>query len=182
VAEQQPFSALPGVTCGRLVRHADSRGAFAELWRSEGQGGLPAVQANLSTSARGVLRGMHLHRHQVDHWIVLSGTAFVALVDARPELASSPGSAITATALMGSGETVTIPEGVAHGFLAIEPLELLYFVTNAYDGSDELGFAWNDPAVGIQWPALSTADGSPILSDRDRANPSLSELVATLRS
>jgi dTDP-4-dehydrorhamnose 3,5-epimerase-like enzyme len=54
-------------------------------------------------------------------------------------------------------------------------------VTNEFDGSDELGFAWDDPAVGVPWPAVpSTPDGKPILSDRDRSNPSLAELVARL--
>ena len=42
-----------------------------------------------------------------------------------------------------------IPTGVAHGFLALEPLELLYLVTNEYDGTDELGFAWDDPTAGV---------------------------------
>jgi dTDP-4-dehydrorhamnose 3,5-epimerase len=71
---------------------------------------------------------------------------------------------------------------VAHGFLAIEALQLLYLVTNEYDGSDELGFAWDDPAVGVPWPKVEgTADGRPILSDRDRSNPTLVGLVESLR-
>ena len=77
---------------------------------------------------------------------------------------------------------VVIPSGVAHGFLALGPLELLYLVTNEYDGSDELGFAWDDPAAAVPWPHVSdTPDGRPILSDRDRSNPSLAELVVRLR-
>ncbi|HLO36570.1 MAG TPA: dTDP-4-dehydrorhamnose 3,5-epimerase family protein, partial [Candidatus Deferrimicrobium sp.] len=68
-------------------------------------------------------------------------------------------------------------------FLALEPIELVYLVTNEYDGSDELGFAWDDPAVGVAWPPIAaTPDGRPILSDRDRSNPSLAELVASLRA
>ena len=83
---------------------------------------------------------------------------------------------------LGADESVTIPVGVAHGFLAVEPLELLYLVTNEFDGSDELGFAWDDPAVGVPWPHVAgTADGRPILSGRDRSNPPLAELVARLR-
>jgi dTDP-4-dehydrorhamnose 3,5-epimerase len=83
---------------------------------------------------------------------------------------------------MGADEWVVIPAGVAHGFLALEPLDLLYLVTDEYDGSDELGFAWDDPAAGVPWPTdLPTPDGAPILSDRDRSNPSLAELAATLR-
>jgi len=82
----------------------------------------------------------------------------------------------------GGPVTVTIPTGVAHGFLALEPLSLLYLVTNEYDGSDELGFAWDDPAVGVPWPAVpGTPDGRPTLSDRDRSNPTLLELVERLR-
>jgi len=79
--------------------------------------------------------------------------------------------------------TVTIPAGVAHGFLALEPLELLYLVTNEYDGSDELGFAWDDPLAAVPWPAVAaTPGGRPILSGRDAAAPSLEALVARLRA
>jgi dTDP-4-dehydrorhamnose 3,5-epimerase-like enzyme len=56
-------------------------------------------------------------------------------------------------------------------------------VTNAYDGSDELGFGWDDPLAAVAWPAVGeTPDGRPILSDRDRSNPSLTELVKRLRT
>ena len=51
-------------------------------------------------------------------------------------------------------------------------------MTNLYDGTDELGFAWDDPAVGVPWPPVEgTPDGRPILSGRDMSNPSLRELV-----
>ena len=175
---------LPGVEFGRLTRHPDSRGSFAEAWRATGEAGreaFPGVQANLSSSQRGVLRGLHFHRRQADRWIVLAGRAFVALVDVRPKLAD-PGSApLVSTSVLGPDETVTIPAGVAHGFLAIDALDLLYIVTNEYDGRDELGFAWDDPEANIEWPAIATGDGAPILSDRDMANPSLVALIARLR-
>ena len=78
---------------------------------------------------------------------------------------------------------VEIPAGVAHGFLAIEPLDLVYLVTIEYDGSDEHGFAWDDPLAAVPWPDVSGApDGRPILSERDRTNPSLETLVARLRA
>jgi dTDP-4-dehydrorhamnose 3,5-epimerase len=193
-------SALPGVRFGRVQRHADDRGAFRELWRLSAFGTLDSavtgptadvaagrpprfVQANLSDSAPGVLRGLHLHRRQLDYWIVSAGRAFVALVDVRPMLAGASGPLVE-TRVLEADEWVVIPTGVAHGFLALERLAMLYLVTNEYDGSDELGFAWDDPAVGVPWPvgsALPTADGRPILSDRDRTNPALAELVATLR-
>jgi len=139
------------------------------------------IQANLSSSAAGVLRGLHYHRRQLDYWIVLSGRAFVALVDVRP-VADGRGPAAVETRELAPDDWVVIPTGVAHGFLALEPLELLYLVTNEYDGDDELGFAWDDPAVGVPWPVVpGTPDGRPILSDRDQSNPTLAELVASLR-
>ncbi|HEY0443847.1 MAG TPA: dTDP-4-dehydrorhamnose 3,5-epimerase family protein, partial [Candidatus Limnocylindrales bacterium] len=139
------------------------------------------VQANLSSSAASVLRGLHYHQRQLDYWVVASGRALVALVDVRPLLTGSGPRAVVETRELAADEWVVIPVGVAHGFLALEPLELLYLVTNEYDGSDELGFAWDDPAVGVPWPTLPTPDGRPILSERDRSNPSLAELVASLR-
>jgi dTDP-4-dehydrorhamnose 3,5-epimerase len=191
----RPPSALPGVRYGAIERHGDERGSFRELWREDTFGpidpaaaGAPAgieprfVQANLSTSSSGVLRGLHLHRRQLDHWLVATGRAFVALVDVRPMLAGEP-RPLVETRVLGEDEWVDIPVGVAHGFLALEDLQLIYLVTNPYDGSDELGFAWDDPLVAIDWPAIpGTADGRPILSGRDRANPSLTELVERLRT
>jgi dTDP-4-dehydrorhamnose 3,5-epimerase len=186
-------SRLPGVRYGRLNRLADSRGSFMEIWRASAFGdldregaGLPDarfVQANLSTSAPGVLRGLHYHRRQLDYWTVVGGRALVALVDVRPVIADINAHAIVETRELAAGQTVTIPTGVAHGFLALDSLQLLYLVTNEYDGSDELGFAWDDPAVGVPWPAVpGTGDGRPILSDRDRTNPTLAELVRGLRN
>ena len=192
-------SSLAGVSYGTLVRHGDERGSFRELWRSSAFGPLdPAatgetddvrggreprfVQANVSVSAPGVLRGLHCHRRQLDYWVVLSGRAFVALVDVRPAVARS-GPPHVETRELAPDDWVVIPAGVAHGFLALERLEVLYLVTNEYDGSDELGFAWDDPAVGVPWPTLATtADGRPILSERDRTNPPLEELLGRLRA
>ncbi len=180
-------SGLAGVRLGRLVRHEDDRGAFRELWRASAFGALGGgpprfVQANLSNSAAGVLRGLHYHRRQLDYWVVTTGAALVALVDVRPLLDGSGPRALVETHELLADEWVVIPAGVAHGFLALEALELLYLVTNEYDGSDELGFAWDDPDVGVPWPGLSmTPDGRPILSERDRSNPPLAELVARLR-
>jgi dTDP-4-dehydrorhamnose 3,5-epimerase len=186
MSPQGAGSRLAGVRYGRLERIGDRRGSFAELWRAStfGEIGLAAagmpdarfVQANLSTSAQGVLRGLHYHRRQLDYWTVVSGRALVALVDVRPVVADPGAHAIVETRALIEGHTVTIPAGVAHGFLALEPLSLLYLVTNEYDGSDELGFAW------VPWPAIpGTPDGRPILSDRDRSNPTLRELVERLR-
>ena len=195
-ALDRPASTLEGVRYGAIARFQDPRGAFRELWRDDTFGPIdPAaagaqpgttarfVQANLSTSAAGVLRGLHLHQRQLDHWIVASGRAFVALVDVRPMLRGDADRPLVETRELVADEWVDIPIGVAHGFLALEPLELIYLVTNAYDGSDELGFAWDDPLAAVAWPPVGeTPDGGPILSDRDRSNPSLAELVGRLRT
>jgi dTDP-4-dehydrorhamnose 3,5-epimerase len=177
-------STLPGVRYGAVARHADDRGSFRELWRAGTiEAGAPFVQVNLSTSAPGVLRGLHLHRRQLDYWVVASGRAFVALVDVRSMLDRSENVPAVETRELDVDDWVTIPEGVAHGFLALEPLELLYLVTNLYDGSDELGFAWDDPAVAVPWPVVDqTPEGRPIVSERDASNPPLADLVGKLRA
>jgi dTDP-4-dehydrorhamnose 3,5-epimerase len=183
-------SVLDGVRYGAVARFGDQRGSFRELWRlsrqpplTEDVTGLPDagfVQANLSASAAGVLRGLHYHRRQLDYWVVATGQAFVALVDVRPVL-EDRGPAKVETRVLSADDWVVIPTGVAHGFLALTPLELLYLVTNEYDGRDELGFAWDDPAVGVPWPVLDvTPDGRPVLSERDQTNPSLADLVQRL--
>lgn len=186
-------SPIPGVRWSALVRHSDERGSFRELWRARdfdaldvslagtAGGDRPAfVQSNLSVSRQGVLRGLHFHRRQLDHWIVASGAAFVALVDVRPMLAGAAAPIVDAR-LAAADTAVSIPIGVAHGFLAMEHLELVYFVTNEYDGADEHGFAWDDPVAGVPWPRVpGTLDGLPILSGRDQQNPALVDLVARI--
>jgi dTDP-4-dehydrorhamnose 3,5-epimerase len=183
-------TAIAGVTWGRITRHGDSRGSFREVWRDsafpqltrELTGGEDArfVQSNVSSSAAGVLRGLHYHRRQLDHWVVLDGHAFVALVDIRPT--ADGGRPIVETRELRGDETVTIPAGVAHGFLALSDLTLMYLVTNEYDGSDELGFRWDDPWAAVPWPRVAaTPDGNPILSERDQRNPPLKTLLETLR-
>lgn len=200
MSEREP-SSLPGVRYGTIERRVDPRGAFRELWRDSSFATVPPsdagqapdtvarfVQANLSSSAAGVLRGLHVHRRQLDHWTVVSGRAFVALVDVRGPLAEL-GPPVVETRELAADEWVTIPAGVAHGFLALEPLELIYLVTNEYDGSDELGFAWDDADAAVAWPPVGEASGEasgvgrigPILSERDRSNPTLRELIARLR-
>jgi dTDP-4-dehydrorhamnose 3,5-epimerase len=183
--ESSSPSILEGVRYGSVARHEDVRGSFRELWRENG-GTAPATasrfrQANLSTSAPGVLRGLHYHQRQLDYWVVVAGRAFVALVDVRPVLDGRQSRPIVETRLLETDDWVVIPAGVAHGFLALDAIELLYLVTNEYDGTDELGFAWDDPEVDVPWPELDmTVDGRPILSDRDRSNPSLADLLARL--
>jgi dTDP-4-dehydrorhamnose 3,5-epimerase len=61
---------------------------------------------------------------------------------------------------------VYIPPGVAHGFASVTDLTLTYLVDGYYNGADELGVAWDDPAVGGEWLVEE-----PTLSERDRSNP-----------
>ena len=161
---------LEGVMRAHVPTLTDSRGAFTELWRASLTREVtdePFVQSNRSRSAQRVLRGMHFHRRQADLWVVSSGRALAAACDLRT-VTDAGGSPRVEMHELGSGDCIFLPRLVAHGFLAIEPIELIYFVTNEYDGSDELGFAWDDPEVGISWPI-----DDPILSDRDRENPPL---------
>lgn len=161
---------LAGVMRTHVPTFADTRGAFTELWRASLTREVTDetfVQSNRSRSAERVLRGMHFHRRQADLWVVSSGRALVAACDLRA-IGEGRGSPTTEMHELNAGDCIFLPRLVAHGFLAVEPIELIYFVTNEYDGSDELGFAWDDPEVGIAWPIEE-----PILSDRDSANPPL---------
>ena len=166
---------LGGVVRRTLPAVDDARGSFRELWRASWTvpiGTAPFVQSNLSRSRAGVLRGLHFHLRQTDLWVVLEGRAHVSLVDVRGHLDGSTGSPLTFAGVLGTGEAIVIPEGVAHGLWALEPAALLYLVTNEYDGTDEHGFAWNDSEAAAEWPA-----GQPILSDRDRTAPSLAAAI-----
>ena len=169
---------LPGVLRRTVAFHPDERGSFGELWRNEWTAsiGEPMLQANLSRSAARVLRGLHYHRRQADLWIVADGHPFIALVDVRPAVEGT-GKAVAQTVDAAPGDAFYLPSGVAHGFYARDPITLIYLVTSEYDGSDELGFAWDDPDVAVPWP-----DSSPVLSQRDATAPPLLDLIGRLRS
>jgi dTDP-4-dehydrorhamnose 3,5-epimerase len=68
-----------------------------------------------------------------------------------------------------------IPIGVAHGFLALVNSTLTYLVNEYYDGADELGVAWNDPDLGLDWGIEE-----PVLSPRDLRNPRLRDIPPDL--
>ncbi len=175
-------ASLPGVMRRTITFLPDDRGSFGELWRDSSTSGLGDAstpsemrQANLSRSRPRVLRGLHFHRHQADLWIVLEGHPFIALVDLRDAIAER-GQPVVEAIEANPGDAFYLPAGVAHGFYATDELTLVYLVTNEYDGSDELGFAWDDPEAAVPWPSRD-----PVLSPRDAAAPSLQALLERLR-
>ena len=192
---ERPPSSLPGVRYGAVARMADARGAFRELWRADAFGAIepgdagadPAttptfVQANLSTSAPGVLRGLHYHQRQLDYWVVASGRAFVALVDLRPVLRGTGDQPVVETRELREDEWVVIPAGVAHGFLALEALGMLYLVTNPYDGAMSWASPGTTPSPGSAGPPSNRPPTGARSSPTGTApTPTLADLVVRLR-
>lgn len=148
----------------------DERGAFARLYCPDefAQGGAPFIPLQTSLSrnvAAGTLRGLHYQaepRAEAKLVRVVRGAVFDVAVDLRP---GSP------TYLKWTGETLSaenaaallIPEGVAHGFLTLEPhTDVLYQINRMFEPGFDRGYRWNDPAFGIAWPAEPT-----VISARD---------------
>jgi dTDP-4-dehydrorhamnose 3,5-epimerase len=153
------FDRIPGVLLLRPEVHGDQRGFFLEALREDALG-TAFVQGNHSHSQAGVLRGLHFHARQADAWYVVRGRARVGLADLRTP--TDRPAALTVDLAEDDPATLFIPPGVAHGFAALTELDLVYWVTHYFDGSDEHGVAWNDPTLAIPWGV-----DDPILSDRD---------------
>jgi dTDP-4-dehydrorhamnose 3,5-epimerase len=158
------------------VAHGDARGFFQETYRKAvfAELGVPEefVQDNHSRSRRGVLRGMHFQPGQAKLVRCARGGIVDVVVDIR---AGSPS--------FGSWEAfplddeahrqLYVPDGFAHGFCVTSDLaDVVYKVSTYYDPAVESGFRFDDPEVGIQWPA----DIEFEVSARDREAPLLSEL------
>jgi dTDP-4-dehydrorhamnose 3,5-epimerase len=153
--------------------HEDARGCFVETFRRQWiPGAREMVQANRADRAAGCVVGLHYHLRQADYWYVPFGRALVGLHDLR---GGSPtdGSSLTLEIGHHDHRGVYIPAGVAHGFYSLTDATITYLVDAYYDPEDELGVAWDDPAVGIEWPGTS-----PVLSERDRRNPRRDEIPA----
>jgi dTDP-4-dehydrorhamnose 3,5-epimerase len=151
---------IPGVLLGRPERFEDDRGWFMEILREDAFG-VSFVQGNHSHSRAGVLRGLHYHAKQSDAWYVASGQAQVGLADLRAR--SDHPISITLDMSSDDPTVLYIPPGVAHGFLAVSELDLIYWVTHYFDNTDEFGVPWKDPVLQLPW-----ASASPILSERDK--------------
>lgn len=157
----------------------DSRGFFLESWNRETfeQAGLTGhfVQDNHSRSAQGVLRGLHyqLHRPQGKLVRVTQGAVFDVAVDLRgesPQFGHWVGVVLSAE----NRRQLWVPPGFAHGFLVLsESADFLYKCTEYYAPQHERSLAWNDAAIGIDWPQVCS--GVPILSEKDRVAPTLAD-------
>ena len=172
---------LPGVIIVEPDVHRDGRGYFVETYHAEKYraGGIegPFVQDNQSRSIGRTLRGLHLQvgRPQGKLIRVIEGEIYDVAVDVRR---GSPtfGRWVGVTLSAESFRQCYVPPGFAHGFFAVSQVaQVEYKCTDLYDRKGEIGVAWNDPALAIAWPP-----GEPILSDRDRAQPTLAELGEAL--
>jgi dTDP-4-dehydrorhamnose 3,5-epimerase len=155
---------------------SEPRGMFAETFRVEWfpQRDWTRLQCNRSESIAGVLRGLHFHRRQADYWHCINGRIRVGLFDMR--VGSPTRGRGDVLELAGDRpQGLLIPPGVAHGYLAVTDITLIYVVDQYYDGgADEFGVAWDDPALGLDWDCASP----PLVSERDATNPRLEEITA----
>ena len=140
--------------------HGDARGYFMETYnlRDMQQAGLNLnfVQDNQSMSVKGVLRGLHFQKQYPQGKLVrvIKGRVFDVAVDLRAE-SPTYGQWYGVELSEENKLQFYISEGFAHGFLVLsETAEFCYKVTDFYHPGDEGGLAWNDPAIGIEWPEL----------------------------
>ena len=167
--------------------HGDSRGYFMETYNlkdmQEAGLNMVFVQDNQSASMKGVLRGLHFQKQYPQGKLVrvIRGAVFDVAVDLRS--GSSTFGAWHGEVLSEENhKQFYISEGFAHGFLVLSDYaEFCYKCTDFYHPGDEGGLAWNDPAIGIQWPGLTGTyqgnagigdyhleDGTPLnLSEKD---------------
>ena len=179
-------TSIEGVKIVDVNAYGDSRGYFMETYKQSdfvaGGIGCVFVQDNQSSSVRGVLRGLHF---QIEHpqsklVRVVSGKVFDVAVDLRKDSATYgkwEGVVLSAE----TRRQFFIPRGFAHGFLVLsDSAEFCYKCDDVYHPGDEGGLMWNDPKIGIEWPALDGDDlfdeSQLVLSDKDRRHPPLSAL------
>lgn len=177
-------TAISGVLVLEPVVHRDLRGEFHESFNARDFAALTGVdcafvQDNHSLSAANVLRGLHYQLRQPQGKLVrvVRGAIFDVAVDLRRE--SPTCGRWTAVRLdAATHRQLWIPEGCAHGFLALDAAaEVLYKTTDYYAPEYERCLAWNDPALAIDWPLA----GAPILSAKDAAGRLLAECLAEMQ-
>lgn len=172
-------TAIPEVMIFEPRVFGDARGFFYESFNAkifnEAVGrSVEFVQDNHSQSQKGVLRGLHyqLEPHAQGKLVrCIEGEVFDVAVDIRR---SSPTFGQWAGVLLSAENhrQLWIPEGFAHGFLALtDRVQFVYKATNYYAPQSERSIIWNDSDIGIAWPEL--ADGPLSLSDKDLKASSL---------
>ena len=159
----------------------DQRGFFAETYRASALADLGItdafVQDNHSRSALGVVRGMHFSVGEGQAKLVrcARGSILDVVVDLRrgsPTFGEWEGHALDDDRL----RQLYVPIGFAHGFcVTSEVADVVYKCSSYYDPEVERGLAYDDPEVGIEWPALDL-----VVSERDAVAPSLSDIAETL--
>ena len=163
------------------VLHGDSRGAFLEWYRFDALAAavghpLDLAQANLSTSARDVVRGVHfadVPPGQAKYVTCVSGAVLDVVVDIR---VGSPTFGAWESVRLDDEErrAVYLAEGLGHAFCALtEGATVAYLCSSTYRPGHEHGIHPLDPQLGITWPA-----GTPLLSTKDTDAPSLAEAQA----
>jgi dTDP-4-dehydrorhamnose 3,5-epimerase len=171
-------TSLPGCVVIEPAVFGDDRGFFFETWNADryGQLGLPDkfVQSNVSSSARGVLRGLHYQwpNPQGKLVSVLEGEVYDVAVDIRR--GSHTFGRWAAVILSAENKRqFWIPEGFAHGFAVLSERAIFsYLCTAQYDRSADAGVRWNDADIGVDWPI-----DAPLLSDKDAIAPFLKDVA-----
>ena len=172
---------IPGVILVKPKRFGDDRGYFADTYRENlfEEAGIygPFVQDNHSLSAEaGVIRGLHFQTQpspQAKLVRCTRGRILDVAVDIRH---GSPtfGQFVSAELSAENGHQLYIPVGFAHGLCTLEPdTEVQYKVTGYYDPDADKGVLWSDADIGVDWPISGK---TPVLSEKDRTQPRLSEL------
>lgn len=176
MAEVRESEQIAGVYVVEPAVHGDARGVFVETYRREWiPGAREMIQANRSNKQQGAVVGLHYHLHQADYWYVPVGTIRAVVHDLRE--GSPTDGATDVVELSGDNHVgLFIPPGVAHGFAALTDAVMTYLVDGYYNEADELGVAWNDPAIDADWGVVD-----PIMSERDRTNPARRDLPAGRR-
>ncbi len=168
---------LDGVLIIEPQVFGDERGFFLETYHQHRyrEFGIHAdfVQDNLSFSNRRTLRGLHFQHPYAQAKLVqvLQGEVFDVVVDIRPQ-SPSFGRWIGVYLSDTNKKQTFIPEGFAHGFCVISETALFQYKCSEFYAADcEGGINWNDPGLAIDWPF-----DDPIVSEKDRALPLLSEI------
>jgi len=157
-------TAIPDVMVIEPRVFGDARGFFFESFNqkafNEATGtNLNFVQDNHSRSAKGVLRGLHYQLQQPQGKLVrvVRGAVFDVAVDIRKSSATF-GQWVGVELSEDNNKQLWVPAGFAHGFLVLsETADFLYKTTDYYAPAQERCIAWNDAAIGINWPNIDTA-------------------------